>query len=154
RRPAYADSIARLTALNASFAVGDPRRPDTMVGPIITERHLARVLTYVAEAGQAGRVVLGGERLGGQLADGYFLGPTIVADADPGARLCREEVFGPVTAVLPFDTAADAVAVANDTEFGLAGGVWTRDLDTAHGVAGAIRTGTVWVNTYLAMPPS
>src|SRR5438552_3151278 len=154
QRPAYDDFIARLTALNASFAVGDPRRPDTMVGPIITERHLARVLTYVAEAGQAGRVVLGGERLGGELADGYFLGPTIVADADPSARLCREEVFGPVSAVLPFDTADEAVTMANDTDFGLAGGVWTRDLDTAHGVAGALRTGTVWVNTYLNMPPS
>jgi len=125
-----------------------------MVGPIISERHLGRVLTYVAEAAASGRVVLGGERLGGELADGYFLGPTIVADADPEARLCREEVFGPVTAVLPFEGAADAIAMANDTDFGLAGGVWTRDLDTAHGVAGALRTGTVWVNTYLNMPPS
>ena len=154
QRPVYGEFVDRLAALNASFAVGDPRRPETMVGPIISERHLGRVLTYVAEASARGRVVLGGERLGGELADGYFLGPTIVADVDPDARLYREEVFGPVTAVLPFEGAADAIAMANDTDFGLAGGVWTRDLDTAHGVAGALRTGTVWVNTYLNMPPS
>ena len=154
QRPVYGEFVDRLAALNTSFAVGDPRRPETMVGPIISERHLGRVLTYVAEASARGRVVLGGERLGGELADGYFLGPTIVADVDPDARLYREEVFGPVTAVLPFEGAADAIAMANDTDFGLAGGVWTRDLDTAHGVAAALRTGTVWVNTYLNMPPS
>jgi acyl-CoA reductase-like NAD-dependent aldehyde dehydrogenase len=154
QRPVYDDFLERLAAMAGAFPVGDPRQPATMVGPIISERHLTRVLAYVGDAAAAGRVVLGGERLGGELADGYFVGPTIVADADPGARLCREEVFGPVTAVLPFDTATEAVAIANDTEFGLAGGVWTRDLDTAHGVAGAIRTGTVWVNSYLDMPPS
>ena len=154
QRPVYDEFVDRLAAMAGTFTVGDPRDAATMVGPIISERHLERVLGFVADAGAAGRVVLGGERLGGELADGYFLGPTIVADADPGSRVCREEVFGPVTAVLPFDTAAEAVAIANDTEFGLAGGVWTRDLDTAHGVAGAIRTGTVWVNSYLDMPPS
>jgi aldehyde dehydrogenase (NAD+) len=154
QRPVYDEFVDRLAAMSGTFAVGDPRDPGTMVGPIISERHLERVLGFVADAGVAGRVVLGGERLGGELADGYFVGPTIVADADPGSRVCREEVFGPVTAVMPFDTAAEAVAMANDTEFGLAGGVWTRDLDTAHGVAGAIRTGTVWINSYLDMPPS
>jgi aldehyde dehydrogenase (NAD+) len=154
QRPVYEEFVDRLVASAAMFPVGNPRNAATMVGPIISDRHLERVLGFVADASAAGRVVLGGERLGGELSDGYFLGPTIVADADPGARVCREEVFGPVTAVLPFDTAADAVAIANDTEFGLAGGVWTRDLDTAHGVAGAIRSGTIWVNSYLDMPPS
>jgi acyl-CoA reductase-like NAD-dependent aldehyde dehydrogenase len=77
-----------------------------------------------------------------------------VADTDQRSRLWREEVFGPVFAVVPFETAQHAIAIANDSEYGLAGGVWTRDLDTAHGVAGALRTGTVWVNTYLVMSPS
>ena len=154
QRPVYDDMVERLVAMNQGFPVGSPRQPGTMVGPIISQRHLDRVLGFVAEAGGAGRVVLGGERLGGDLADGYFVGPTVVADADPASRLCREEVFGPVTAVLPFETAAEAVAMANDTDFGLAGAVWTRDLNIAHGVAGALRTGTVWVNSYLDMPPS
>jgi len=154
QRPVYDEFVERMVSMAGAFPVGLPREHGTMVGPIISERHLRRVLDFVDEAGAAGRVVVGGERLGGSLADGYFLGPTIVADADPDARLCREEVFGPVTAVLPFDSAADAITIANDTEFGLAGGVWTRDLDTAHGVAGALRTGTVWVNSYLDMPPS
>jgi aldehyde dehydrogenase (NAD+) len=154
QRAVYEDVLDRLAATAGLFPVGDPRDAATMVGPIISERHLERVLGFVAEAGAAGRVVLGGAREGGDLAGGYFVGPTIVADADPASRLCREEVFGPVTAVLPFDTAAEAVAMANDTPFGLAGAVWTRDLDTAHGVAGAIRTGTVWINSYLDMPPS
>jgi acyl-CoA reductase-like NAD-dependent aldehyde dehydrogenase len=154
QRPVYDEVVERIAATCAAFSVGDPHQPATMVGPLISERHVERVLSYVADAGSAGRVVVGGERLGGDLADGFFVSPTVVADADPASRLCREEVFGPVIAITPFDTAAEAVALANDSDFGLAGGVWTRDLDTAHGVARSIRTGTVWVNCYLTLVPS
>ena len=153
-RPVYGEMLERLANATEGFPVGDARSDGTMVGPLISERHLERVLGYVNQAAESGQVVVGGDRLGGDLADGYFVGATIVADADPHSRLWREEVFGPVFAVVPFDTPQQAIAIANDSDYGLAGGVWTRDLDIAHGVAGALRTGTVWVNTYLAMSPS
>lgn len=154
QRPVYDEFVRRVVETARGLKVGMPAEPGTMLGPLISERQLERVLGFVAEAGEAGTVVLGGERLGGELADGYFLGPTVVADVDRGSRLWNEEVFGPVLAVTPFDTAAEAVEVANDSRYGLAGGVWTSDLDTAHGVAGSIRTGTMWVNTYLDMSPA
>lgn len=154
QRRVYDEMVERVTTIARSLQVGDPRDASTVLGPVISEPHLERVLSFVRDADSAGRVVLGGERLDGELKEGYFLSPTVVADVEPTSRLACEEVFGPVIAMTPFDTAADAVALANDSPFGLAGGVWTRDLDTAHGVAGALRTGTVWVNNYLAMPPS
>lgn len=149
----YDEFLEKVRDTAAGFPVGDPRDEGTMMGPLISEQHLERVLGYVQDAAGAGRVLLGGERLGGDLADGFFLGPTLVADVDRDSSLWREEVFGPVIAATSFATADEAVAVANDTRYGLAGGVWTSDLDTAHGVAGAIRTGTVWVNDYLTLVP-
>jgi aldehyde dehydrogenase (NAD+) len=154
QRPVYDEMVERIAQQAGVMSVGDPRDPTTMCGPLISQRHLDRVLAYVADAGDSGRVVMGGERLGGDLADGYFISATVVADVDNETRLAREEVFGPVIAVMPFDTAAEAVAIANDTDFGLAGGIWTSNLDTAHGVAAALRTGTIWVNNYLSLQAS
>jgi aldehyde dehydrogenase (NAD+) len=98
-------------------------------------------------------VVLGGERLGGDLADGYFVAPTVVTGVRNDMRIAREEIFGPVLSVIPFRDEEDAVAIANDTEYGLAGGVWTKDLSRAHRVAKRIQAGTVWVNTWLTINP-
>jgi aldehyde dehydrogenase (NAD+) len=141
-------------AFTPVFAVGMPDTPGVMAGPLIDERSVDRVTGFVDRARSSARVVLGGERLGGDLADGFFVSPSIVADVDNRSELAQQEVFGPVTAVIPFDTAREAAAIANDTRFGLAGGVWTRDLDTAHYMAAEMRTGTVWVNTYLSMSPA
>jgi aldehyde dehydrogenase (NAD+) len=154
QRPVYDEMVQRIAAVAPAFPVGNPRAEGTVCGPLISGRHLDRVLGFVGDAANHGRVVVGGERLGGDLADGYFLSPTVVADVSNESRLAREEVFGPVMALMPFDTAAEVIAMANDTDFGLAGGVWTRDLDTAHGVAGALRTGTIWVNNYLSLQAS
>ena len=154
QRPVYDEVIDRIATAAKGYPVGMPRDPGVMCGPVISERHLRRVLSYVEEASTFGRVVVGGTRLDGELADGYFVSPTVVADVTTDCRLSREEVFGPVIGVTPFDSAADALRIANETPYGLAGGVWTRDLDTAHWVAGNVRAGTVWVNNYLTMPPS
>lgn len=152
-RSVYDEFLERVKGVASGFQVGMPDQPTTQLGPIINQRQLDRVLGFVEEADDAGRVVLGGERLGGDLADGFFVAPTIVADTDHSSRLWNEEVFGPVVAATPFDTPAEAISIANDTRYGLAGGVWTKNLDVAHGVAGAIRTGTMWVNSYLNMFP-
>jgi acyl-CoA reductase-like NAD-dependent aldehyde dehydrogenase len=98
-------------------------------------------------------VVLGGERLAGDLADGYFVPPTILTGVTNDQRIAREEIFGPVLSVIPFADQAEAIAIANDTPYGLAGGVWTNDLNRAHSVAKAIRAGTVWVNSWLLVNP-
>src|SRR5438105_14351587 len=144
----------RVAAAAGSFAVGDPMQPETQVGPLISERQLERVLGFVEDARSMATVAVGGERPGGDLAAGYFVQPTVVTGVRNDMRLAREEVFGPVLSVIPFEDADDAVRVANDTPYGLAGGVWTTDVNKAHRVARAIRAGTVWVNSWHGLNPA
>ncbi len=119
------------------------------IGPVITEEQLTRVLGYIEDGKKNGaQVVTGGERLGGALASGYFIAPTIFAHEDDSLKIVREEIFGPVVAVTAFDDWDELVARANDTTYGLASGIWTRDVSTAHRFAAAVRAGVVWVNGY------
>ncbi|MCY9784253.1 aldehyde dehydrogenase [Nocardiopsis sp. EMB25] len=127
---------------------GDPLDPATTLGPLAGAAHLERVLGHVGAARDEGaRLRTGGART---LEDtgGTFLEPTVFDRVAPSSRLAREEVFGPVLAVTAFDSPDEAVALANDTDYGLAAGVWTADLSTAHRMARALRAGTVWVNCY------
>jgi aldehyde dehydrogenase (NAD+) len=138
----------KVGAAAQTFAVGDPMRPEVQLGPLISERQLDRVLGYVQEAKEMANVAVGGERLGGDLADGYFVAPTVVTGVRNDMKLAQEEIFGPVLSVIPFQDAEDAARIANDTRYGLAGGVWTNDIGKAHRVARAIRAGTVWINAW------
>jgi aldehyde dehydrogenase (NAD+) len=131
--------------------VGDPMQPGTQVGPLVSERQLERVLGFVEAGRRDATVATGGERVGGELANGYFVQPTVVTGVSNDMELAREEVFGPVLSVIPFEDADDAIRIANDTQYGLAGGVWTNDINKAHRVARSIRAGTVWVNTWLQL---
>jgi acyl-CoA reductase-like NAD-dependent aldehyde dehydrogenase len=125
-----------------------------MVGPLVSDKALARVQAFVDDARASGAtVVLGGERCGGELANGNFWPPTIITGVTNTDPLCCDEVFGPVVAVMPFDTEEEVVALANDTRFGLAGGVWTQDLNKALRVSKRVHTGTMWVNTWLMITP-
>ncbi|MFH8798182.1 aldehyde dehydrogenase [Streptomyces sp. NPDC017936] len=128
--------------------VGDPLDPATEMGALVGEQHLARVLDHVGDARDDGaRLLTGGARtLTG--TGGVYLEPTVFDRVAPDSRLAREEVFGPVLSVLAFDDLDEAVALANATEYGLAAGLWTSDLSTAHRVSRALRAGTVWVNCY------
>ncbi|MGW6399204.1 aldehyde dehydrogenase [Streptomyces sp. NPDC055134] len=128
--------------------VGDPLDPATEMGALVGEAHLGRVLDHIDTGTSEGaRLRTGGTRT---LADtgGSFLQPTVFDEVNPGMRLAREEIFGPVLSVLTFDDLDEAVALANATEYGLAAGLWTSDLSTAHQVSRALKAGTVWVNCY------
>jgi gamma-glutamyl-gamma-aminobutyraldehyde dehydrogenase len=133
---------------SAGIQPGDPLNPQTAMGALIDAGHLERVLGYVAAGRDEGAAIrAGGERV---LHDsgGYFLPPTVFDGVQASMRIAREEIFGPVLSVLDFDSLDDAVALANDTPYGLAASVWTSDLRTAHSVSRALRVGTVWVNCF------
>jgi gamma-glutamyl-gamma-aminobutyraldehyde dehydrogenase len=131
-----------------AMKVGDPLDPTTSAGAINSQRQLEQNLHFVDEARAAGRrIVTGGERIL-QETGGFYMAPTIVAGVQPENSLAQHEVFGPVLAVIPFDSEEEAVRIANDTDFGLAAAVWTADLSRAHRMVKAIKAGVVHVNTY------
>ncbi|BBC38860.1 Aldehyde dehydrogenase (NAD) family protein [Streptomyces graminofaciens] len=128
--------------------VGDPLDPATEMGPLVRDSHLERVLAHVRHGVEEGaRLRTGGGRPHPE-SGGSYLEPTVFDGVDPGARLAREEIFGPVLSVLAFDDLDEAVRLANATEYGLAAGLWTSDLSTAHKVSRELKAGTVWVNCY------
>ncbi|MGH7481853.1 MAG: aldehyde dehydrogenase family protein [Longimicrobiales bacterium] len=129
---------------------GDPLDPGTRYGPLVSQAQLDRVLGYIEKGRAEGATVLTG---GGRAAyegreRGFWVEPTVFDDVDRSSTIAREEIFGPVLAVLPFEDEEDAVALANDTIYGLAGALWTRDVKRAHRVARRIQAGTIWINTY------
>ncbi|KGC77917.1 aldehyde dehydrogenase [Burkholderia pseudomallei] len=145
--------VERLTARARAIRIGDPQDMATEMGPLATRRqleHIQRVLDASIEAG--GRVVTGGSQPEGLAAGHYFL-PTIVDCPNAKVPSVMEELFGPVLSVVMFDTEAEAIALANDTKYGLASGVFTGDLTRAHRLTRALRAGIVWVNTYRAVSP-
>ena len=153
QQPIYDRLVERLVRRAQQITIGDPLRAETQMGPIATKMQLEKDESMVQRAVSEGAAVLcgGGRPQLAQFPDGYFYQPTIVHQAAKDSFLMRNEVFGPVLAVTPFRDEAEAVALANDTEFGLAAGVWTRDLNRAHKMARALEAGTVWVNTYRAL---
>lgn len=143
--------LSRLAERTAGISLGDPLDPATQMGPLVSAVQLDKVLGYIATAKAEGaRLVCGGGRAA--LNTGYFVQPTVFADVTDGMTLAREEVFGPVMAVLDFDTEEEVVARANDTEFGLAAGVFTADLTRAHRVIARLEAGTCWINAYNLTP--
>ncbi len=149
-RSVYEEFCARMVDGLAEWKVGDPFEPDTRVGPLVSVEHMDKVLGYIeiAESEGAKRLVGGGRLTEGPLAQGNFVEPTIFADTDNSMRVCREEIFGPVAAIMPYDDLDEAVALANDSAYGLAGMVWTSSLNTANRLARALETGNVWVNCF------
>ncbi len=142
--------LARLSERLSHAVIGDPLDPATSFGPMVSERQMQIVEGYIAKGQAEGaRLVTGGVRVD---QPGFYLQPTVFADVTDDMTIAREEIFGPVMAVLDFDDEAEAIARANDTEFGLAAGVFTRDLARGHRVARAFEAGTCYINTYNDAP--
>jgi aminomuconate-semialdehyde/2-hydroxymuconate-6-semialdehyde dehydrogenase len=150
QRPVYDEFVQRFAERAEALVVGDPRFEATAVGPLVTPEHTDKVLSYIELARDEGaKLLTGGKRLtDGPLASGNYVAPTVFVEADNSMRACQEEIFGPVEMVMPFEHVDEAVAIANQSRYGLAGMVWTRNLDTAHRVARGVRTGTMWVNCF------
>ncbi len=147
-RTVYSDLVTRLAARAERIRVGDPSDPGTEIGALVHPEHHARVLSYVrAGLDEGARLVAGGSRPEA-LPAGNYLAATVFADVEPWMRIFREEIFGPVVCVTPFDDEADAIALANDTSYGLAAYLWTRDLARAHRLAAAVEAGMTWINSH------
>ena len=155
QRAIQEEFTARVAAFARTLKVGDGMDPDVQLGPLISRKQMEKVLGYVEGApGEGANLASGGQRLGGALANGYFVEPTVFSNVSNAMRIAREEIFGPVISIIPFDTADEALALANDTPYGLGGAVWTRDMATALKMVHGIKAGTVWVNCYGMVDPN
>jgi (Z)-2-((N-methylformamido)methylene)-5-hydroxybutyrolactone dehydrogenase len=153
QRPIYQQILNKVVARANTLKLGDPRLPETEMGPIATGPQFEKVKEMLARAISEGAVAACGggadEKLGG-----YFIKPTVLTNVKPNDYIMREEVFGPVVCIMPFDTEEEGIALANDTRYGLASGLWSSDVRRVHRVAKRIRAGTVWVNAYRGVSPS
>ena len=148
-RSNYDSVVDALAEAVSRMQVGDPMDPATEIGPMVAQRQQERVEKYIALGQEEGaRVVVGGNGMPDGLTSGWYVRPTVFANVDNSMRIAQEEIFGPVLSVIPFDDVDDAVRIANDSEYGLAGTVWTADVEAGMNVARRVRTGTYGVNTY------
>ncbi|MBF6569004.1 MAG: aldehyde dehydrogenase family protein [Candidatus Binataceae bacterium] len=151
QRDIYDKFVDQLTKYTEGMTMGDPLDPKTKMGPVVSKEQFDRVNGYLDIGKQEGaRVTTGGELGNGK---GYYVKPTIFVDVNNDMRIAREEIFGPVAAAIPFKDENDAVFQGNNTSYGLAAAVWTRDVSRAHKVARALKAGTVWINCYGMIDP-
>lgn len=143
--------LQRFKDAAAALVVGDPQEATTNMGPLVSEEHYRKVTSYFDIAkDENSTLIYGGKRpeLPDHLSTGYYLEPTIYLQENPKARISQEEIFGPVVTIIPFDTEEEALSIANSTEYGLSGVIWTENLTRAHRISHQVRAGTIWVNCW------
>ena len=152
-RSVYDELVERVTERASTIIIGDPLEDETELGPLAFKSQLEKVESYVGIGVDEGATL----RYGGKRPDvglpGYFFEPTVLTETNNDMRVCQEEIFGPVAAIMPFDTEEEVLRLANDTEYGLAAGVWTSNLQRAMRMSQKLDAGTIWLNTYRAMSP-
>jgi betaine-aldehyde dehydrogenase len=149
-RSRYAEVVEALGTMVGDLKVGDPMDRENYIGPLVAKRQQERVEKYIALGQEEGaRVVVGGSGRPSGLDKGWYVQPTVFADVSNDMRIAQEEIFGPVLAVIPYDDEEDAIRIANDSEYGLAGSVWTNDAAKGLDIARRVRTGTIAINRYL-----
>ncbi|MGI2327935.1 aldehyde dehydrogenase [Planococcus sp. YIM B11945] len=146
----YDDFVGKLVEKAKTIRVGDPMDPKSHMGPQSLEAQVEKIEEFIEVAKQeGGNILTGGRRLAVEgFENGFFFEPTIISGLSEDSYVCREEIFGPVLVVIPFDTEEEAIRIANNSQYGLTAGLWTNDVRKAHRVADAIRAGIVWINTY------
>jgi betaine-aldehyde dehydrogenase len=150
QREMHDELATKLSEAFASLKIGDPMQPDTAIQPVITEAHRERVLGYIQKGVEEGAVVATGGRIPPEHPEGWFVEPTLLTNVTNDMTVAQEEIFGPVTALIPYDTEEDAIRIANDSDYGLSGCVFTADASHGFDVARRIRVGTFSVNTFAA----
>jgi aminomuconate-semialdehyde/2-hydroxymuconate-6-semialdehyde dehydrogenase len=151
QRSIFAEFVERFKKAALELKVGDPQNLDTNMGPLVSEEHYQKVTSYLEIArSENATLICGGKRpnLPEYLQKGYYLEPTVYVQENSKARICQEEIFGPIVTIIPFDSEEEALQIANDTDYGLNGVVWTENLQRAHRISHNVRAGTIWVNCW------
>ena len=152
QRPVLDEMLTRIQTIAESITIGNPLDPGTQMGPLISKEQYDKVVEYLEIGAKEADLVFGG-RHGAEvvpdLPHGHWVEPTLFITDDNSIQICQEEIFGPVAVVIPFDTEEEAIAISNDSRYGLASGVWTNDLGCAQRMVRDIRSGNVWVNSYM-----